>query len=69
MTETQKYNVRGMPVELPGRISRAAGARGMTVAEYLERLVELHDAMGRYYGIDHRIRAILDDLSLAPVTR
>jgi hypothetical protein len=39
---TTTLNVRGIEAEAAKRIKRAARARGMTIGEYLARLVELH---------------------------
>lgn len=38
-------NVRGIDDAAAQRIKRAAAARGMTIGEYLARLVDLHDAI------------------------
>ena len=52
MTDTPTtMNVRGIAPETRERIKYAARARGMTIAQYLAALVDLHD----------RIRALADD--------
>lgn len=38
-------NVRNIDDQAAERIKRAAHARGMTVGQYLAKLIDLHDAM------------------------
>jgi hypothetical protein len=41
---TEDLLIRGVPVDIAARLRSAAGARGLTHAEYLVRLVQLHEA-------------------------
>lgn len=46
MTEdTVVYNLRSIDRSVRDRISRAASSRGLSQAEYLSRLIDLHDAI------------------------
>jgi len=40
---TAALNIRAMPRAIRDRITSGAGARNMTLAQYLAALVELHD--------------------------
>jgi hypothetical protein len=44
-TETTTLNVRGIATVAAHRIKRASDARGLTIGQYLARLVNLHDAI------------------------
>ena len=45
MTEEAALNIRHMDRNARERISRGARARGMTLGQYVEALVDLHDAV------------------------
>jgi hypothetical protein len=61
--------LRRVPREVAQRFRAAAGARGMTHAQYLGALVALHDAMrARADGGDGELVAELDRLGLSTVS-
>jgi hypothetical protein len=62
--------IAGVPPEVLQRFRVAAGARGMEAAEYLTRLVDLHDAMRRLVdeGHDQNVAVVLRQLGLNTVT-
>jgi len=43
MNETKTIPIRGVQVAIAEKFARAAASRGMTQAEYFERLVALRD--------------------------
>lgn len=45
MTDEAALNIRHMDRNARERLSRAARARGMTLAQYVTALVDLHDAI------------------------
>ena len=58
-------NIRGIETDAAARIKRAAQARGMTIGEYLARLVDLHDAVrARADAGDDGLQAELMSLGL-----
>jgi hypothetical protein len=67
--EHEDIMLRRVPRDAARRFRGAAGARGMTHAQYLVALVELHVAMrGRADGGDAELAAELERLGLASVT-
>jgi hypothetical protein len=67
--EHEDIMLRRVPRDAARRFRGAAGARGMTHAQYLAALVELHVAMrGRADGGDAELAAVLERLGLASVT-
>jgi hypothetical protein len=67
--EHEDIMLRRVPRDAARRFRGAAGARGMTHAQYLTALVELHVAMrGRADGGDAELAAELERLGLASVT-
>jgi hypothetical protein len=67
--EHEDIMLRRVPREAARRFRGAAGARGMTHAQYLAALVELHVAMrARADGGDAELAAELERMGLASVT-
>ena len=67
--ESEDIMLRRVPREVAGRFRAAAGARGMTHAQYLSALVALHETVRQMAdGGDERVAAELDRLGLASVT-
>ena len=67
--EHEDIMLRRVPRDAARRFRGAAGARGMTHAQYLAALVDLHVAMrGRADGGDAQLAAELERLGLASVT-
>jgi hypothetical protein len=67
--EHEDIMLRRVPRDAARRFRGAAGARGMTHAQYLAALVELHVAMrGRADGGDAELAAELERLGLTSVT-
>jgi hypothetical protein len=61
--------LRRVPRDVAMRFRAAAGGRGLTHAQYLAALVELHAALrSRAEGGDEAARTVLDGLGLASVT-
>lgn len=62
-------NVRGIDEAAREDIKRAAQARGLSVAQYIERLLELHQrALARTeYDYNNQVQALLDDVGLQEV--
>lgn len=68
--EKTVLNIRGLDVEVKERMRLAAGARGITYAEYLRRLVESHGALLRFCeaeGMSTTIGSHLERHGLDPV--
>ena len=76
-SETTTLNVRNLPVQAARRFDAAAAIHGMTLAEYLTALADLHDAIRARVavgidesGITHdAIAWDLDSPGLGPVDR
>jgi len=67
--ETTTLNVRGLSGSAKSRLEQAAQRRGYTYAEYLERLVDLHDAArARADDGDDGLQAELTALGLQTVS-
>jgi hypothetical protein len=61
--------LRRVPTTIAYRFRGAAGARGLTHAQYLAALVSLHEAMRqRADGGDHHAAELLQQLGLATVS-
>jgi hypothetical protein len=61
--------LRRVPKEVAARFRGAAGARGLTHAEYLSALVSLHERMRALADAGNdAVRGELDELSLQTVT-
>ena len=60
MTDTTAltvWTIRAMPVETRDKLTRGARMRGITIGEYLTRLVELHENM-RIFNTDETERLL-----------
>ena len=72
MTDEAALNIRHMDRSARERLSRGARARGMTLAQYVQALVDLHDAMRALADTEHRdslhVLAELRRLGLESVT-
>ena len=67
--EDEDIMLRRVPRATAQRFRAAAGGRGMTHAQYLAALVELHELMrGRADAGDAEIAALLERLRLTTVT-
>ena len=67
--ENEDIMLRRVPRETAGRFRAGAGGRGLTHAQYLSSLVELHRRLREQADAgDERARALLDDLGIASVT-
>lgn len=65
---TSTLNVRGIDGKAAARIKAAAAARGMTIGEYLGKLVTLHDDMRALAEDQTNVRTALKRLGLETVT-
>lgn len=65
-----RLQIRGLDARTVARIKRAAGARGLTVAQYIARLADLHEecrtAADGGTGV---VANVLSKLGLATVAR
>ena len=72
MTDEAALNIRHMDRTARERLSRGARARGMTLAQYVEALVDLHDALRMTADSDYDpngyAQATLEALGLESVT-
>ena len=60
--------LRNVPEDVAQRVKRAAGARGMTLAEYLGQLSALHEHMRKSDPrLNPALAEALDDYGLGPV--
>ena len=60
--------LRGVPDDVAVRVKRAAGARGLTLAEYLAALSGLHrDMLAADPRLNPALAEALDDYGLGPV--
>jgi hypothetical protein len=67
--EHEDILLRRVPREIAGRFRAGAGGRGLTHAQYLTGLVELHRRLREAAdGGNEQARALLDELGLAGVT-
>jgi len=67
--EHEDIMLRRVPRETAMRFRAAAGGRGLTHAQYLARLVELHGKLrARADGGDEAAQAVLAELELGTVT-
>ena len=67
--DSEDIMLRRVPRSIAHRFRGAAGARGMTHAQYLAALVNLHEiARQRVDSGDGELAAILDDLGLRTVS-
>ena len=67
--EHEDIMLRRVPRETAGWFRAGAGGRGVTHAQYLTALVELHRRLREQAdGGDERARTLLDELGLASVT-
>jgi hypothetical protein len=67
--EHEDILLRRVPREVAGRFRAGAGGRGLTHAQYLTALVELHRKLREQADAgDERARALLDELGLTSVT-
>lgn len=67
--KSEDIMLRRVPRETAGRFRAGAGGRGLTHAQYLRALVELHGRLREQADEgDERARAVLDELGLASVT-
>jgi hypothetical protein len=67
--EYEDIMLRRVPRETAGWFRAGAGGRGLTHAQYLTALVELHRRLREQAdGGDERARTLLDELGLASVT-
>lgn len=65
---TTTLNIRGIDAGHAREIKRAAAARGLTIAQYLGRLLLLHAAIRDAARTDARADSILATLRLETVT-
>ncbi|MDE2104165.1 MAG: hypothetical protein KGL39_43410 [Patescibacteria group bacterium] len=69
MTDEAALNIRHMDRNARDRLSRGARARGMTLAQYVEALVDLHHgSMAIAHDNNSAIRELLLSLGLESVT-
>ena len=67
--ESEDIMLRSVPRATAQRFRAAAGGRGLTHAQYLAALVQLHEAMrGRADGGDPEIAAELERLGLTTIS-
>jgi hypothetical protein len=67
---THAMNIRGMDADAARRIKAAAGARGLTLGDYLARLVTLHEQMRILADAGHEhLQPLLEKLGLQTVRR
>jgi hypothetical protein len=67
--EHEDIMLRRVPREIAGRFRAGAGGRGLTHAQYLTALVELHRRLREQAAAgDERAQALLDELGLTSVT-
>ena len=66
MTETRTVQIRNVPADVHERFTRGAQARGMTMAQYLENLIALHERSMMASDAETP-RALLMSLGLGPV--
>jgi hypothetical protein len=67
--ESEDIMLRRVPREIAGHFRAGAGGRGLTHAQYLSALVELHRRLREQADAgDERARALLDELGLTSVT-
>jgi hypothetical protein len=67
--ESEDIMLRRVPREIAGHFRAGAGGRGLTHAQYLSALVELHRRLRQQADAgDERARSLLDGLGLASVT-
>ena len=71
MTDTKDLYVT-LPLEVHTRLRVAAGARGLTYAQYIEKLIQLHEELRRYSmgptPMSERIHNVLARVGLETVT-
>jgi hypothetical protein len=67
--ESEDIMLRRVPREIAGRFRAGAGGRGLTHAQYLTALVELHRRLREQADAgDERAKALLDELGITSVT-
>jgi hypothetical protein len=67
--ESEDIMLRRVPREIAGRFRAGAGGRGLTHAQYLTALVELHRRLREDSDAGNdQARALLNELGLASVT-
>ena len=67
--ESEDIMLRRVPREIAGRFRAGAGGRGLTHAQYLTALVELHRRLReRADAGDEGAKALLDELGITSVT-
>jgi len=60
-------NIRSVPDEVRARFNAGASLRGLTLAKYLERLLELHEGLRRDSLIEGHTEILLYELGLQSV--